>query len=321
MRISRSVAAERRATVQPWTSIQSFQGKWMGLPAKGKKSSGDAGVEGRFGRGWKEKEHGSSVGGDGVVRLGLTRSLLILTQALLGNVFLCKIHLWCGMRKKRVRQRFQALEPLEIRQLLTAVVQSLASLAPTSNSTQVQSVQQFRPTYEVFSANGMTPLQTSGPQDLTSEIRTAYGLSQVTFGGRPAMAPDKQSPSSTRTTIRQSKRTCTPLTRPSAWRIRRSTSCHRPAAPAYRPWIPPARATTTGKEKKRWTLNGIPCIARNDDSGRGHRFQSEQSVRRDQLGSSAGGRIGDVDEFRRQRNQQGDANMTSIFTTPAGHME
>ncbi|HUO06990.1 MAG TPA: Ig-like domain repeat protein [Phycisphaerae bacterium] len=64
------------------------------------------------------------------------------------------------MKRKRVCPQFEILES---RLLLSSM--------------------ELAPTYEKLTTPGLSPLQTSGPQGFTpAEIRTAYGLNQVTFG-------------------------------------------------------------------------------------------------------------------------------------------
>ncbi len=87
------------------------------------------------------------------------------------------------MRNRRVRKIRALLEALEARQLLSSVVQT--SPMEDSSSTQIQAILQLQPTYQVWQSNNLSPFQTAGAQGYTpSEIRTAYGMTQVTFGSQ-----------------------------------------------------------------------------------------------------------------------------------------
>jgi hypothetical protein len=93
-----------------------------------------------------------------------------------------------GVMQPRIRNRrgrnghAYGLETLESRVLLSAAnVLPLMTAAPSSTQLQATLLQ---PTYQVLSAPGsLAPLQTAGVEGYTpAEIRTAYGLNQVTFG-------------------------------------------------------------------------------------------------------------------------------------------
>ena len=85
------------------------------------------------------------------------------------------------MHKKRRGWSGVVVEELEARQLLSGQV--LAS-AVESTATQVQAAVALRPTYRLYTAAGaLSPLASTGPQGYSpSELRTAYGINQVTFG-------------------------------------------------------------------------------------------------------------------------------------------
>ena len=88
------------------------------------------------------------------------------------------------MKPQRKPRSFSKLELLESRQLLSAAMQELLQLV-SSDSTQVQAMTSLAPTYRPFTpAGALSPLQASAPQGYTAlELRTAYGMTQVTFGG------------------------------------------------------------------------------------------------------------------------------------------
>src|SRR5947209_8228580 len=87
-----------------------------------------------------------------------------------------------AMRRNRKRP---LIDVLESRLLLSSAVQSLVSIATGATVPHVRSTVQMQPTYKRLSGRGtFSPFQTSGPLGFTpNEIRTAYGMNQVTFGG------------------------------------------------------------------------------------------------------------------------------------------
>ncbi len=89
------------------------------------------------------------------------------------------------MRKHHSPDQYRGImmEALESRLLLSAAIHLPRRVHVTSR--HVQAVSEFHPTYTLYSPMGnLSPFTTAGPQGYTpSEIRAAYGLNQVSFGG------------------------------------------------------------------------------------------------------------------------------------------
>jgi len=87
-------------------------------------------------------------------------------------------------RRRPAGRRIAWLEMFEPRRFLSGTAPVVPAPLALGTGTLVNPAAVMTPTYQVLESSSLTPYQTAGAQGFTpTEIRTAYGLNQVTFNG------------------------------------------------------------------------------------------------------------------------------------------